>query len=97
MRQFVAIVLIVCGTLLAMAPAASNFLQGQEIAEYLARQHTVGPLRFVPQPLEEAYRLGAWILGAGMIGLGIIGAWRYAAAGRAPSAINEERLLARAG
>ncbi len=96
MRHFVALGLIVCGTLLALAPVASEFLQRDAIAEMAAQQVQIAPMKFVAQPLEESYRLGAWVLGAAMIGLGIIGSWRYATTSRQSSGASAERYLTRA-
>jgi len=96
MRHLIALVLIVCGTVLAMAPVASEFVQREQIAEIASRQDQAGPIKFVPQPLEETYRVGGWILGAAMIGLGIIGVWRHANPGLESGDVSEERYLARA-
>jgi hypothetical protein len=76
MRAHVAIILIVCGTLLASAPVVSDFAQAVVIRQALAEPQASGPRHFFKQPLEESYRLGCWILGGAMIGLGIIGGSR---------------------
>jgi hypothetical protein len=72
MRKYVAIILIVCGTLLASAPIVSDFAQAIVVRQALAESQAPGAPHFFRQPLEESYRLGCWILGAAMIGLGII-------------------------
>jgi hypothetical protein len=76
MRNCVAIVLIVCGTLLASAPAVSDFLQAREVAQQLSDKAATAQRTFFRQPLEEGYRVGSWILGGAMISLGIIGCRR---------------------
>ena len=81
MRAILAIVLIVCGTLLALAPSASNYLQGREMSEYLAQREDVRGVLFFRQPMGDEYRLGAWILGGVMIGLGALAGWHAAPVG----------------
>jgi len=77
MRTYVAVILIVCGTLLASAPFVSDFAQTVVIKQALAEPPATGvPAHFFRQPLEESYRLGCWILGGAMISLGIIGGSR---------------------
>jgi hypothetical protein len=75
MRKSLAIVLIVCGTFLALAPSASEFIQGLEVAKALSGRSPAHPSGFYRQPLEECYRLGTWLLGGSMVGLGIIRGW----------------------
>jgi hypothetical protein len=75
MRKYPAIVLIVCGTLLALAPSASDFIQGLQVAEALSGHSPANPSGFYRQPLEESYRIGTWLLGGSMVGLGLIGGW----------------------
>lgn len=76
MRHYVATVLIFCGTVLALAPTASDYLQERELAQLESRQELVGSHTFIRQPLGEEYRIGAWLLGGGMICLGILGGWQ---------------------
>jgi hypothetical protein len=72
MRNNVAIALIICGTVLSLAPSASDLLQGWQMAQALSEPASATASRFFPQPLEETYRIGTWILGGTMVGLGII-------------------------
>jgi hypothetical protein len=76
MRSYVAIVLIVCGTVLAAAPIVSDVVQATQVSEYLTKLGSAAGRQFFRQPLEESYRLGCWILGGAMISLGIIGGCR---------------------
>jgi hypothetical protein len=75
MRKYTAIVLIVCGTFLALAPSASDFIQGLKVAEALSGRSHANPSGFYRQPLEESYRIGTWLLGGSMVGLGLIRGW----------------------
>jgi hypothetical protein len=75
MRHFVATILIVCGTLLALAPFVSDTLQGWRIADALAGRIADTPFGFFRQPLDETYRLGTWIVGGAMIAVGIVRAF----------------------
>jgi hypothetical protein len=74
-RENFAIVLIVCGTFLALAPSVSNFIQGWQVAEAISGRPLVNTTGFFRQPLEESYSVGAWLLGRAMVGLGIIRGW----------------------
>jgi hypothetical protein len=71
----VATTMIASGTILALAPTASDFIQGWQMAEAISGQAVADPSGFFRQPLEESYRVGAWILGSAMIGLGITRGW----------------------
>ena len=76
MRPYIAIALIVCGTLLSLTPSVSEYLQGRQITEFLSKRRDSAPYTFFRQPLGEEYRLAGWILGGTMIGLGILGGCR---------------------
>ena len=78
MRKYTAIALIVCGTLLALAPVASDFIQGLEVAEALSGRSPAQPSGFYRQSLEESYRIGTWLLGGSMASLGLIRGWARA-------------------
>jgi hypothetical protein len=93
MRSFVAIALVICGTLLAVAPAASVFLQEREIAQAVSQR---GVTPYVPQPLGEEYCLGSWMLGGAMIGFGIIGGWRQSSANGQSAVTDNKPAIARA-
>jgi hypothetical protein len=72
MRHFVTTSLIVCGTLLALAPFVSDTLQGWRIADALAGRVADSPFGFFRQPLDELYLVGAWVIGGAMITVGIV-------------------------
>jgi len=76
MRTYVAVSLIVCGTLLSLTPSVSEYLQGQQVAQFLSEHQDGAAWTFFRQPLDEEYRLAGWILGGTMIGLGILGGCR---------------------
>jgi hypothetical protein len=84
MRNFVAVGLIVCGTILALAPAASDYLQSRQIGEYLAAPSQPGAAKFMRQPVPEAFMVAGWILGGAMISLGIFGGSRSASTNTHP-------------
>jgi len=75
MRTEVTIVLVICGTLLVLAPPASDYFATQQAAKLLAAQHDFQSVHFGIQPMSETYRLGCWALGAAMIFVGIVGGW----------------------
>jgi hypothetical protein len=75
MRKYTAIALIVCGTILALAPVVSDFIQGLAVAEAMSGRSPREPSGFYRQPLEESYRIGTWLLGGSMAGLGLISGW----------------------
>jgi hypothetical protein len=72
MRNNTAIALILCGTVLALAPSASEIIQGWQMAQALSEPMSATASAFFRQPLEETYRIGTWILGGSMVGLGVI-------------------------
>ena len=82
MRYLIAIVLIVCGTLLAMAPTASEYLQGEQISQMLAERADSVGTPFFRQPLDEEYRVGGWLLGGAMICLGAMQGCRSTMSGQ---------------
>jgi hypothetical protein len=75
MRHYIAPSLIVCGSLLALAPFVSDTLQGWRIADALAGRIADNPFGFFRQPLDETYLLGTWIIGGAMITVGIVRAF----------------------
>jgi hypothetical protein len=70
MRRYLVIVLIVCGTFLALASSAFDFIQDLEVAEALSKR-SPAPSGFYRQPLEESYRIATWLLGGSMVGLAL--------------------------
>jgi hypothetical protein len=73
MRSSVAITLIVCGTLFALFPSASDYLQGYQVSQFLADRTIRSGITKIHQPFGETFRAAAWVLGATMIGLGAVG------------------------
>jgi hypothetical protein len=88
MRNYIAIALIVCGTLLALAPILSDCIQGLEIAKALSGRWPIYPSGFYRQPLEESYRIATWLLGGSMIGLGFTSGWLSAKSGQVVSTMS---------
>jgi hypothetical protein len=85
MHKCTAIALIVCGTLLVLAPIGSDFIQGLEIAEALSGRSPVHLSGFYRQPLEESYRIATWLLGGSMVALGLTRGWVSAKSGSVAS------------
>jgi hypothetical protein len=76
MRSSVAIALIVCGTLFALVPSASDYLQGYQVSQFLADRMVQPGVTRIHTPFGETYRASAWVLGAAMISLGAVsGGW----------------------
>jgi hypothetical protein len=76
MRHEVAIALIICGTLLALAPPASDHFTNRLIAQLMAEQPDVISFSLNSKPMSSNYRFGCWALGAAMVGIGIIGSFK---------------------
>jgi hypothetical protein len=73
MRTLVAIVLILCGTLLVLAPALMDFMDRISIAALLADRTDLNSISLSPQPMAAIYRLVCWTLGGAMILIGTAG------------------------
>jgi hypothetical protein len=71
MRNCTAIALIFCGTILTLAPTASDLVQGFTVAKALSARPPGHPFAFYRQPLEESYRVGTWLLGGSMVVFGL--------------------------
>jgi hypothetical protein len=76
MRHEVAIVLIICGTLLALAPPASDYYNQREALQVLVDRPNLDDLHITFPQMSSEYRFGCWALGAAVIGVGIYGGWR---------------------
>jgi hypothetical protein len=76
MRYKVWIALIVCGTLLALAPPVSDYISNYQISRVLLERKDFNSVSFGIAPMSSEYRFGCWALGAAMIGIGVIGGWR---------------------
>ena len=83
MRIYVATVLVLCGTLMAIAPIASDFIQNQQIVDLVSNG---GVWTYVRPPLKDDFCVASWVLGGAMIGLGIIRGWQ-------PAGSNASRLI----
>ncbi len=84
MRHEVAIVLIICGTLLALAPPASDFLKERQATQVVLQREDITHWTISGTAMSSEYRFGCWALGAVMIGVGIYGGWRREAAADDP-------------
>lgn len=76
MRGSVAVALIVCGTLFALMPSASDYFHGYQVSQFLTDRTIQSGITRIHQPFGETYRASAWVLGAAMISLGVVsGGW----------------------
>lgn len=73
MRSSVAVALVVCGTLFALLPVASDYYHGYQVSQFLSDRIVQTGVTRIHQPFGETFRASAWVLGGVMIGLGAIG------------------------
>ena len=71
MRYYVALVLIICGTLLALTVPVSDVLYCRQWADIVADRPQFEGTTLM-KPLDDAYRVSCWSLGGAMIILGIV-------------------------
>ena len=76
MRYKIWIALIMCGTLLVLAPPISDYMASYQIANVLEAQKESQKINFIVTPMSGGYRFGCFLLGATMIGVGVFGGWR---------------------
>lgn len=77
MRSSVAVALIVCGTLFALLPTASDYYHGYQVSQFLGERVLMRGVTPIHQPFGETFRASAWVLGAAMIAAGTFGGgWR---------------------
>lgn len=73
MRGSVAVALVVCGTMFALLPVASDYYHGYQVSQFLSDRIVETGVTRIHQPFGETFRASAWALGTVMIGLGAIG------------------------
>jgi hypothetical protein len=73
MRSSLAVTLVVCGTIFALVPVASDYFHGYQVSQFLTDRTIQSGITRIHQPLGETYRAAAWVLGSTMIGLGVAG------------------------
>jgi hypothetical protein len=76
MRYKIWLTLIICGTIIVLAPPLSDFLASHRISTILLERKDFNSVNFGLAPMSEQYRFGCWALGAAMILVGTIGGWR---------------------
>jgi hypothetical protein len=72
MRSSVAVALIVCGTMFALMPVASDYFHGYQVSQFLSDRYVQFGVTRIHQPFGETFRASAWVLGGVMIGLGAV-------------------------
>ena len=78
MRYEIAIALILCGTLLVLAPPVSDHLAARQASEVMKSRPDLMSAEFVSsglRPMSYTYRAGCMALGAAMIGTGVLGSF----------------------
>jgi hypothetical protein len=75
MRHKIWVTLIICGTIIVLAPPLSDYLANRGIAEMLIERKDFNTVS-LGLPMSTEYRFGCWALGAAMILVGTIGGWR---------------------
>lgn len=73
LRYEVAVTLIGCGTLLALAPPLSDYLAMRQIASIIVEREDFNRVSMGIEPMSETYRAGLWTLAAAMIGIAVAG------------------------
>lgn len=76
MRYKIWLALIICGTIIVLAPPLSDYLANHRISEILIERKDFNSVNFGLSPMSGEYRFGCWALGAAMILVGTIGGWR---------------------
>jgi hypothetical protein len=76
MRYKIWITLVVCGTLLALAPPVSDYLASYQVAQVMVERKDFSSVSLGQPLMSSEYRFGCWALGAAMIVVGIVGGWR---------------------
>lgn len=71
MRTAIAITLIICGTLLVLAPAIYDFLLAAQVTDVLVTRTDLNSVR-AGEPLASFYRLVCWVVGVAMIATAVI-------------------------
>jgi hypothetical protein len=73
--------LIICGTILVLAPPLSDYLDNYRVSQMLIERKDINRVSFNQAPMSSEYRFGCWALGGAMVLIGTIGGWREDAAG----------------
>jgi hypothetical protein len=76
MRHKIWVTLIICGTIIVLAPPLSDYLSNRGVSEVLVERKDFNSVNFGLAPMSSEYRFGCWGLGAAMILVGTIGGWR---------------------
>jgi hypothetical protein len=79
MRYHIWMTLVMCGTLIVLAPPISDYLAGYQLQKILSERKDIGNVNFglgTVGPMSENYRFGCWALGAAMIAVAVVGGSR---------------------
>ncbi len=76
MRSSVAVALVICGTMFALLPVASDYYHGYQVSQFLADRIVQTGVTRIHQPFGETFRAAAWVMGGVMIAVGMVGGSR---------------------
>jgi hypothetical protein len=76
MRYKIWMTLIICGTIIVLAPPLSDYLSNYRISQMLIERKDFNSVSLGLSPMSSEYRFGCWALGAAMIVVGVLGGWR---------------------
>lgn len=76
MRYKIWLTLIICGTIIVLAPPLSDYLLSYRISQTLIERKDFNNFSLGQSAMSTEYRFGCWVLGAAMILVGTIGGWR---------------------
>ena len=71
MRTAIAITLIICGTLVILAPAIHDFLLAAQVTDVLVTRTDLTSVRG-GEPMAFLYKLVCWIVGVAMVGTAVV-------------------------
>jgi ABC-type phosphate transport system auxiliary subunit len=72
MKTEISIALIICGTILIIAPPASDYLYRQDVKQVLIEKPDATTVTFSGDVMSEEYRIACWMVGTGMIVVTVI-------------------------
>lgn len=75
MRTAIAITLIICGTLLVLAPAAYDFLLSAQVTNALMTRTDLTSIRG-GEPMAFFYKIVCWLIGLAMIATAVLSSIR---------------------
>lgn len=84
MRTAIAITLIVCGTLLILAPAIHNFFLAAQVADILTTRNDLTSVRG-GEPMTPIYSGVCWMVGVAMVAVAVLCSMKFSTPRIAPT------------